>query len=106
MIGKVEWVRERRINDDSKFPDLIFWRKMAALAETKTRMERLGIGNDKHIKYSTLGYFEFQMPVKYGSGNNQQDLGMPGDNNILRSHLFFCIFYSIISPNQQMEIIE
>lgn len=51
--------RERRINDDLKFLDLIFWRKMVVLVEIKIRMERLGIGNDKYIKYSTLGYFEF-----------------------------------------------
>lgn len=62
---------ERRINDDSKFLDLLLQRKMAAFTEIKMRIDRLGIGNEKHIQFSKLGYFEFQMPVEFGDGNTQ-----------------------------------
>lgn len=48
-------------------------------------MERLGIGNEKYIKYSKLilGYFEFQMQVAYRDENTQKNLEMACGNNIL-----------------------
>lgn len=79
---------------------------MAAFTEMKTRIDRLGIGNEKYVKFSKLGYFEFQMPVEFGDGNTQQDLDVSVDNNILHSSLVFCVFYSVIFSDQYIRILE
>ena len=79
---------------------------MAAFTEMKTRIDRLGIGNEKYVKFSKLGYFEFQMPVEFGDGNTQQDLDVSVDNNILQNTLVFCIFYSVIFLDQYIGILE
>lgn len=78
---------------------------MAAFTKIKTRIDRLGDWEWAY-KYSKLGYFEYQMPVEFGDGTTQRDLDVSVDHNILHNSLVFCLFYSVISSDQHIGILE
>lgn len=50
MVRRGDSGREKEESMITQFLDLIFWRKMAAPTAVKTRMERSGVGNEKHVK--------------------------------------------------------